>query len=118
MWAIVLDDEPLMRNLLTRYLSLLGHDVTALATVAQAREHLRRDEREVSVFITDLNLGDDAPGGVPALLDEVRARSPACARIVVSGVHDTSDVEERCEAFLRKPFALDELQRALEALTS
>jgi CheY-like chemotaxis protein len=109
--VLVLDDEPVARGIMGRYLGLHGYDTVEAGTVADAVTALKRER--VDAVILDIRLGEEKTGldvlralrGLPA-----RERLPA---IILTGKVLTEEEElaiTRERAFLfRKPESLDVL---------
>lgn len=117
--VLVVDDDDSVRRVLARGIRRLGYAVDEAGSAAEARERLRSDS-PYEVVVTDVHLGDGF--GTDAVTETVtRGRAPAV--LVVSG---SSDDEARTarrrlpswirSAMLPKPFALEELGRAMAAL--
>jgi CheY-like chemotaxis protein len=117
--ALVADDNPSVRALLTIILSGRGYDVTAVGNGVAAEAEL---------------LGPAGPGFVAAVLDcdmpgltgpevvtRVRAAGSRVPVLFVSGAADPAAIPELTTdpqvAFLPKPFRPDDLVRAVENLT-
>src|SRR5437870_1498150 len=103
--VLVVDDDPLMRCLLTQLLhgSLDGYEVVTVADGEQALAHLT--QRDVPLLITDYHM----PGmtGV-TLATQVKARWPE-TRTVLMSADRVSDLEaqprmQSVDSFLLKPF--------------
>jgi signal transduction histidine kinase/CheY-like chemotaxis protein len=78
--VLVVDDEPAVREVLTRILQRSGHQVTAAASGEEALEHFAPGRYDL-VF-TDLGM----PGmGGAALLGHLRARDPHLIAVVITG---------------------------------
>lgn len=90
-----------------RLLERLGYAVTACRDGLQARQALR-SEPSFDVVLTDLEM----PGGGGAAV-VAAARGAARRVIVMSG--GAGPPPDGCDAFLSKPFGLNELRAALEA---
>ena len=109
---LVVEDEPLIRVLLTEALQDEGYRVLAASSVLEAIGHIARHQT-IDGLVTDVDL----PGGLNGL-DLMKLFSdcrPDAARIVVSG---RSDLEEtklpaRCRMFA-KPYSFDAVIAELE----
>src|SRR5438093_3421001 len=115
--VLVVDDDPLMRCLLTHLLhgSVDGYEVVTVADGAQALAHLT--QRDVPLVITDYHM----PGmtGV-TLATLVKARWPETRTVLMSADH-VSDLEgqsrmQSVDSFLLKPFPLHHLRAIVEQL--
>jgi CheY-like chemotaxis protein len=111
----VVDDDPLMRCLLTHLLhgSVDGYEVVTVADGEQALAQLT--QRDVPLLITDYNM----PGmtGV-TLATQVKARWPETRTLLMSADH-VCDLEgqsrmQSVDGFLLKPFPLHHLRAIVE----
>jgi signal transduction histidine kinase/ActR/RegA family two-component response regulator len=117
---LVMDDEPSLRNLLSRMLTRIGHTVQVAATsdelLAIWRAN-RTSDRPFDVLVLDLTMPGDRSGH--ATLKLIHAEDPSVRAIVTSGYHSDPVLSNpRHYGFrtvLEKPFKLDDLQAALEA---
>lgn len=108
--VLVIDDEPTIRELLEVALSLRGARVLAVADLRAARRCLVRGD--VDVALIDETLGDDQSGA--AFLAEMSVTWPDVGRVLMTGAASLERAQEvPCEAFVRKPFLLDDVVRAL-----
>ena len=100
---LVADDEPLLRRLIDRVLRERGFEVTA----APSGERL-------AVVVVDVGM---PPHGGAVALEAMLARRPDLGVIVISGVSPNPALRELLRTwggvFLSKPFAPDELVRAV-----
>ncbi len=114
MKVLVVDDERLVRWFLDRALRKKGHEVIAASSVAKAAEKL--DAEAVDMLFVDLRM---AEGSGMELIRKV-CRSSKRPKIVVCSAFVTGDMEKDLKSneiyILRKPFGLDELNDALDAL--
>ena len=114
--AIIVDDEPRLRQVLMRLMSRDGFDCVDAGNGAEALVHLEREP--AALVLSDLRM----PGmdGVD-LLREVRTRWPDTAVVMITAVADV-DVAVSCLAmgamdYLTKPFHLEEVRaRVSQAL--
>jgi putative two-component system response regulator len=113
MTVTVVDDEPVVQDVLVRAARSWNYDCQAAATAEQALELLER--RLTPIIVTDLRM----PGqrGV-WLVREVRRRWPDVSIIVLTAGQD-QDAARQCldagaDHFFVKPVKLDELRHALE----
>ncbi len=106
--VLIVEDDPLLLSVLAERLRHEGLEVTAVATLAEARKAL--DQGEPDVGVLDLRLPD---GEGLSLLREQATRKEACEAVwVVMTAHAT--VSSAVEAlklgakdYLEKPFTLD-----------
>lgn len=114
--ALVVEDDPTMRETLKDVLHEEGYAATGVGTVDDARRHLTTGARP-HVVLLDLEL-DGAPGDV--LLDELSRRSTAPPTVVVSGDVEARDIARRFGvACVTKPSGItrltDEIERSVES---
>ncbi len=108
--VLVLDDEPAIRELLEVALTLRGARVIAVADVRGARKALRRGDADVALI--DEGLGPTQSGA--AFMAEMSVSWPDVGRVLMTGAASFDHVTEvPCAAFVRKPFLLDDIVRAL-----
>jgi response regulator RpfG family c-di-GMP phosphodiesterase len=109
----VVDDEPVVQDVLVRAARAWNYDCQAAANAEQALELLER--RPTTVVVTDLRM--PGRGGV-WLVREIRKRWPEVAVIVLTAGHDAEAAQQCLEAgadqYFVKPVRLDELRHALE----
>jgi two-component system NtrC family sensor kinase len=113
--ALVVDDEQVVRDVVTHVLELHGYHVTA---ARDSDEALRRlDERRYDVLLTDLRMPGELDGiGLVRRLLETR---PALARRTVFMTGDIldhgsfHDIEAMGLAHVKKPFDIRELARVV-----
>jgi response regulator RpfG family c-di-GMP phosphodiesterase len=109
----VVDDEPVVQDVLVRAARSWHYDCQAAATAEQALELLQ--QRPTSVVVTDLRM--PGQGGV-WLVREVRRRWPDMSIIVLTAGQDQDAARQCLEAgadqFFVKPVKLDEFHHALE----
>jgi PAS domain S-box-containing protein len=108
--VLVVDDEPLVREVVCRMLEDSGYVALAAADGPSALELL--GARAVDAVVLDLSM----PGmsGVQVLA-AIRAERPALPVIVVSGAERDRADAVGASSFLAKPFHFDELAAALDA---
>lgn len=110
---LYVEDDELVRESFADALGTGERQIVAVADVAGARAALR--ETEVSLLMTDLNLGEDS--GLE-LAREALQQNPALPVIVCSG-HDSRELVRSLGPTahaLRKPVALGELLALIDQL--
>ena len=112
---LVLDDDPLVRDILVDALREEGLDAVGAAVEADALTVLR-DSSPPKVFVTDLDLGTRRNGFVVAGI--ARMLFPDVPIIYITGRPDSlrGRVLDRHESVLHKPFRPSELVAAVRAL--
>ena len=111
---LVVEDEPSLRMLCRINLELDGYDVVEAATLAEARLAMR--VHSPLVVLLDLRIGHENGAD---LIGELRDREPPIPVALVSGsaapgetVHDVAD------AFLQKPYTIDDLLSTVRELAA
>ncbi len=112
---LVLDDDPLVREILVDALREEGLDAIGAAVEAEALTVLR-DSQPPKVFVTDLDLGTRRNGFVVAGI--ARMLFPTVPIIYITGRPDSLQgrVLDPYESVLHKPFRPSELVAAVRAL--
>ncbi len=109
----VVDDEPVVQDVLVRAARLWNYECQAAGTAEQAVELL--EKRLTPVVVTDLRM--PGRGGV-WLVREIRRRWPQVAVIVLTAGQDAEAALQCLEAgadqYFVKPVKLDELHHAIE----
>lgn len=113
MKVLVIEDEPLIREIFYEFLTILGHDAHV---VANGREGLARfAATDYDVVLTDFLL----PGMTGlAIAQAIRAQDRSTPIIMISGSAEPLDERDAIAAgltFLRKPLGLADLEAALSA---
>jgi two-component system, response regulator PdtaR len=114
---IVVDDDALIRELVTLALRDAGFDVVEAQDAAEALEVLE----SLSPFVTALFSDIHMPGPLDglALASHARRRWPNLGIVLASGraMPTTTDLPARCH-FLRKPFGLDDMVTCVRTVLS
>jgi CheY-like chemotaxis protein len=113
--VLLVDDDPMLRELGQRMLDRLAETVHIVGSGAEALSFLASHSAEVSVIITDLTMPEMS--GLE-LIEQLAVRHPAIPVVAVSGFAVNLDARAELDArripFVAKPFTLQDLQRALE----
>lgn len=106
---LVVDDEPMQRDIASKMLTQLGYRVTTLASGEEAVNHLRR--HEMDLVILDM-LMDNGMNGTQTYARIVSFR-PGQRALVISGYAEHRDLHRVMElgagGFLKKPYTIVEL---------
>ncbi len=112
---LVVDDEPMLRDMISDALRFAGYEVSVAADGVEAIRTVRADQPDLVVL--DVNMpGDD--GFVVAR--QIRSLRPDLAVLFLTARDDTDDLRAGFEAggddYLTKPFRLEELQLRVDAI--
>jgi CheY-like chemotaxis protein len=116
-WALLVEDERIVGELLAEYLTLEGYAVDRAKNGREALELVRR--RAYALIVSDVRM-PDVDG--PALYYELRALSPEMARRMVFVTGDVMNTETRrfldqtCLRYLEKPFTIDEFRTVVRGV--
>jgi DNA-binding response OmpR family regulator len=117
LYALLVEDEPLVAMLAAEVLGDMGFEVAEAASAEQAVKLAAADIRDFDLAVVDLGLPDREGGEVVAELKTMRSDLPI---IVASGrAVAASSVEfSRCEklAVLTKPYLASSLRSAVQSL--
>jgi two-component system, cell cycle sensor histidine kinase and response regulator CckA len=112
---LVVDDEPTVNRLVTRYLSHLGYRVLDAPSAAEALSRVRRQEPRIDLVLCDVVM--PGVGGVE-LAEVLLSRAPGPSVILMTGHLQNGieqlDVNGQTVRVLRKPLDFDELQQVLQ----
>jgi signal transduction histidine kinase/ActR/RegA family two-component response regulator len=116
---LVVDDDTSMRELISTALGLAGAEVTS----ARDADEAAALEGPFDAALVDWTLGSDRSGDRrrgDAVIAAIRKSKLARRIAVVSGSSPPSDIEpgSRPDTWLRKPFEIEDLTRAVGALVS
>ena len=115
--VLVIDDEPLVRAVVTQLLQSLGYSVVTAADGVEGVTIFEERHAELTAVLCDLVM--PRMSGAEALR-LMRAKAPGVPMILSSGFprdERAGPVEARADLFLAKPFHRTELARALAELT-
>jgi CheY-like chemotaxis protein len=120
--VLLVEDESMVREVVSEFLHDAGLEVTEVSSAASALEVLEADHGAPPppVLVTDVNLGEGGMDGI-ALAEELRRRWPAIGIVVITG-HAPNLVrmtllQPHARSFL-KPFPASELVRAVQDLVA
>lgn len=110
---LVVDDEAMVRNVVTRLLELRGHTVLAASSGAEGMDVLER--HPVDLVITDQ--------GMPRmsgreLAHHIAIRHPELPVVLLTGDTDLNVNEAEIARVLTKPFKIDDLSKAIAELVT
>lgn len=108
---LLVDDEPALLELLTKYLERMGYQVESCLTAEDALRRFDEDPTRFALVLTDLTL----PGMKgDAMLDKMRERNPGLRAILSSGYPYAP--RTRKTAFLQKPYMPKMLAETIQKL--
>ncbi len=114
---LVVDDEPRVRDFLVRALQRFGHEVFSAADGQQALDLFARNSERIDAVLLDITM----PGiGGEEVLHQLHAQSPDLPVLLMSGFSE-AETKQRLRhngftGFLQKPFSIDALRQAVDAL--
>lgn len=112
--AIVVEDDDILRNVITEALALLGFRSIEFSSADEALVFLANNE-PVSLVVTDVHMPGVHDG--LELAQHVWKTLPALPVIIISGKAVIPyDHLSRSSMFLRKPFSVDALHHAVTVL--
>lgn len=114
--VLIVDDEPLIRQLCARILSRCGYDADTAATAEQATEAV--ESSRIDLVICDMLLPDQRGD---RLIDRLRQIEPDLIAVGISGHDLESEALSQANlssdtVFLQKPFGAFELLELIEEL--
>ena len=113
--VLLVEDDALVRELMGEALSDAGWRVSEAAGAAEALDRMTTDGVP-GVLVTDMALGHGMSG--LALIAAVHLRWPEAGAVLISGTDMVEPVLDPGDRFLRKPFEVDTLARAVSELAA
>jgi len=107
--VLVVDDEEMVRSIVTQLLSLNDHDVDRASSGAEALSMFEEDRYDI-VF-TDFGMPEMTGA---ELAKRLRATQPDLPIILLTGYTDTETAVGAVDDILSKPFKLEELQATIQ----
>jgi signal transduction histidine kinase len=107
--VLVVDDEEMVRSIVTQLLSLKGHDVDLADSGAEALELIK--ENTYDIVFTDFGMPEMTGAELARVLHD---RRPGLPVILLTGYTETDQAVKEVEAVLSKPFKLEELQATIQ----
>jgi signal transduction histidine kinase len=111
--VLVVDDEEMVRTVITKLLNLHGHTVRQAASGPEALDLVASDAPDI-VF-TDYGMPEMCGA---ELAKQLRAQAPSLPIVLISGDTETGDAVPFVDAIIDKPFKLDDLESAIQDLLS
>lgn len=110
---LFVDDEDSIRLTLTAILKKHGFEVTAVASVSDARAQI--DLTKYDVLVSDLNI--EKPGDGFAVIAAMKVRQPTCANIILTAHPDFDTAQQALRLsvadYFIKPVNVEELLRTI-----
>lgn len=113
--VLLVEDNAMVRECLRELLGDIGGRVSDAASAAEAMERIAA-EGVPDVLVTDLQLGP-GPNGL-ALIAAARRRWPGVRAVLISGTNVEEPALDPGDRFLRKPFKVEILVRAVSELVA
>ena len=118
MYVLLVEDEPLIRELMAESLRDAGYEVIAVEDGPGAREVVLNSPQPLSILITDFHMPGDLDGSQVAA--QVRAVFPDLPVVIVSGrpeVFQSSWQHTLGYKLMKKPYRPSELVTLVRSLT-
>ena len=113
---LLADDEDMVLEIGTQMLKRLGYDVIGAENGRKAIELYRENLEAVDIVILDLVMPD--LGGAEAV-HAIREMNPNVKIMLSSGFGrdgKTNEIMESCNGFIQKPFSMQQLSEAIQAV--
>lgn len=110
---LVIDDDPVMRELLEAVLGFAGHAVESVDSGEVALEQLEHESTPPDVVLTDLHMPGLQGQELAAKLQEMR--EPGTLLVGMSGSYPSEEETQLLDYFLQKPFTPEQFDEALRA---
>ncbi len=114
--VMVVEDEPMLRHMVTRVLTRLGYSVHAAASAEEAMEYVETNQQRIALLVTDVCLPHRTG---PALARAMQERTSDLKLLFMSGYMDATTVVAdmgKDVAFLQKPFRQQQLTERVREL--
>lgn len=116
--VLVVEDEEMVRRMVEGMLKRIGYEVMAAGSGAEAVDIFRLYQKEIKLVVSDLSMPGMNGWDTLAALRKIRPDIPV---ILASGYDEagamgSGDGSVTPNAFLHKPFLLDELKKALTCI--
>jgi signal transduction histidine kinase len=111
--VLVVDDQDLVRTMLSQMLQRLGYSVTQAASGREALRALEHEASAACAVLLDLSMPGEDGGQISV---RIRERHPQLPIIFMSGYEAQS--VPMADAFLHKPFTLNQVRHVLDEVLS
>lgn len=116
---LLVDDEPMIIEVGSEILSMLGYDVLTATSGQEAIELYQHNQSRIDLLIIDMIMPQMSGG---ELFDEIKKRNPSVNVMLSSGYSvegEAQEILERgCNGFLQKPFTVSELSEKIRTILS
>lgn len=119
MFVLLVEDEPLIREIMSEALRDAGHDVLEMENGDVAIEMLRKPPKQFTILVTDFHMPGHADGSQVAA--HVRQMHPAIPVIIMSGRPDIFKASWRTDlgyVFMKKPYLPSALVKRIRDMTN
>ena len=107
--VLVVDDEEMVRSIVTQLLSLNDHEVDRASSGAEALDLF--EAHAYDIVFTDFGMPEMTGAELASRLHEIQADLPI---ILLTGYTDTDTAVDEVDDILSKPFKLEELEAAIQ----
>lgn len=111
---LVVDDEPQLREIASRIVTILGYSVTSVESGEEALAHLQ--EYHADLVLLDMILGEGI-GGYETY-QKMKEHNPLQKAIIVSGYSTSEDVQKTLDlgasALVKKPYDIEDIGKAIK----
>ncbi len=111
---LLVEDESLLRKLLTKHLRNLGYDIITASNGKEALDRMQTERLNIDLLLTDVVMPEM---GGPELAEKLKAEHPDLRCLFMSGYTDRavnrSVKLDKDAAFLQKPCAVTEVSQAI-----
>lgn len=117
MCVLLVEDEPLIREIMSECLQDAGYDVIEVENGDRAVELIQQPPRQFTILITDFHMPGDTDGSKVAA--RLRLMSPHIPVVIASGRPEALQASWRTDLgyeLLRKPYSPSQLIRLVESL--
>jgi CheY-like chemotaxis protein len=116
--VLVVEDEEMVRQMMEGMLRQIGYEVMVAGSGAEAVDIFRRHQKEIKLVVSDLSMPGMNGWDTLAALRKIKPDIPV---ILASGYDEAGAMESgdgsvKSNAFLHKPFLMDELKKALTCI--
>jgi CheY-like chemotaxis protein/HPt (histidine-containing phosphotransfer) domain-containing protein len=115
--VLIVDDDPVMGELLDALLTVEGYRVTRAISGEEALQVAREGTPKPSVILCDIQMPGMSGGELGRILVAERANgmlAPETVILAMSGSSPRTEEAESFDGFLRKPFTVSDFTRAVE----